>query len=79
MSKKLDFLAMDSEAQRSYTKHLESLASDRGTLAYATSKGRAEGEMKGKIETAMNLKSLGVDLAIISKSTGLSIDEIEKL
>ena len=31
---------------------------------------------KGKVETARNLKSLGVSTDIISKSTGLSFEEI---
>ncbi len=34
---------------------------------------------EGKIEVARNLKSLGVDINIISKSTGLTIAEIDKL
>ena len=34
---------------------------------------------EGKIETAKNLKSLGVDIDIISTSTDLSIDDIKKL
>ena len=33
----------------------------------------------GKTEVARNLKALGVDVEIISKSTGLTIDEIDKL
>ncbi len=38
-----------------------------------------QGIEEGKIETAKNLLGLGVDIDIISKSTGLSIEEIEKL
>lgn len=34
---------------------------------------------EGKIEVARNLKNLGVEIEIISKSTGLSKDEINKL
>lgn len=34
---------------------------------------------EGKIEVARNLKSLGVDINIISKSTGLTTEEIDKL
>jgi len=38
-----------------------------------------EGKLKGKIETAKHLKNLGIDFDIISKSTVLSTDEIERL
>jgi len=36
--------------------------------------GRAEGKAEGKMETARNLKLLGVPMDIIIKSTGLSPD-----
>ncbi|OQX29677.1 MAG: hypothetical protein B0D92_02425 [Spirochaeta sp. LUC14_002_19_P3] len=46
-------------------------------------KGREEGVKKGRedaiLQTAKNLKNAGVVLDIISKSTGLSLDEIQKL
>lgn len=38
-----------------------------------------EGKIEGKIETAKQLKDLGVEINIIIKSTGLSKEEIEKL
>jgi predicted transposase/invertase (TIGR01784 family) len=41
--------------------------------------GIIEGEIKGKLETAKSLKLLGIDSDIISKSTGLTKEEIEKL
>ena len=83
MSEKLDLLSMSSSNQRQYTKYLEDMASGRGTLAFAESKGMAEGKIagkiEGKIEIALNLKSLGITPDIISQSTGLSIGEIERL
>lgn len=36
-------------------------------------------ELKGKLETARNLKGMGLSLENISQATGLSIEEIEKL
>ena len=42
-------------------------------------KGLAEGLEKGRVETAINLKKMGVDDDIISKASGLSIEEIQKL
>ena len=41
--------------------------------------GIKEGEKKEKLKTAKKLFNLNVSIEIISKSTGLSIDEINKL
>jgi predicted transposase/invertase (TIGR01784 family) len=41
--------------------------------------GIVEGKLEGKLETAKSLKSLGIAFEIISKSTGLTKEEIEKL
>ncbi|WP_238387282.1 PD-(D/E)XK nuclease family transposase [Sphingobacterium olei] len=41
--------------------------------------GRAEGERKKAIETALKLKKMGIAIADIAEGTGLSIEEIEKL
>ena len=83
MSEKLDYVSMTPEKQRAYNKHLEDLASDRGTLKYAIDKGRTEGKIEGKkegkIETAINLLKAGSEVTFVSKITGLSIEEINKL
>ena len=42
-------------------------------------KGRAEGEAKGRVETARNLLRMGLEVSQISEATGLSPDEIEAL
>jgi predicted transposase/invertase (TIGR01784 family) len=42
-------------------------------------RGEKRGEEKARVETARELVRYGVDIDIISKSTGLSRDEIEKL
>ncbi len=41
--------------------------------------GIEQGRVKGKTETATALKKLGIAIEVISKSTGLSEEEIEKL
>jgi predicted transposase/invertase (TIGR01784 family) len=38
-----------------------------------------QGKAEGKVETARNLKSLGISMELIIKSTGLSPEEIAKL
>ncbi len=42
-------------------------------------RGEKKGEKKGKIETAINLLKMGIDIDTIVKATGLSTEEIEKL
>ena len=41
--------------------------------------GMEEGMKLGKLETAKQLKSLGVDVNIIAQSTGIDIDQIKAL
>jgi predicted transposase/invertase (TIGR01784 family) len=45
----------------------------------AREEGMAEGKAEGKVETASRMFALGLPLDIISKSTGLSVDELERL
>lgn len=75
MSEKLDYLSMTPENQKAYNKYLEDLASDRGALEFA----KSEGKIEEKIEIAINLLKEGSDIAFISKVTGLTIEEINKL
>ena len=42
-------------------------------------KGKEEGKKEEKIDIAKNMLKLNVDVNIISQSTGLSIEEIDKL
>ena len=41
--------------------------------------GIEKGERLAQVRTAKNLRSLGVDVEVIAKSTGLSVEEIRKL
>ena len=41
--------------------------------------GRKEGKTEGKIETARNLKQLGVSIDVIAQATGLSEEKIQQL
>jgi predicted transposase/invertase (TIGR01784 family) len=51
----------------------------KGVIDTAFDEGKIEGKTEGKTETAKLLKALGVDIKIISISTGISEDEINKL
>jgi predicted transposase/invertase (TIGR01784 family) len=48
-------------------------------LAEGRTEGEAEGIIKGKLETARNLLSMGMSIQNIAAATGLSIEQIEEL
>jgi predicted transposase/invertase (TIGR01784 family) len=48
-------------------------------LTEAHEEGEAKGRAEKTIETARNLKNLGVSVAIIAQATGLSVEEINRL
>ena len=62
-----------------YEINLKQYRDYKNTIDTAFDDGKVEGKIEGKIETAILLKKLGVDIHIISESTGLSQFEIEKL
>ena len=47
-------------------------------LKEGRAEGRAEGRTEAEIEIAKNLLSAGIDIKLISKTTGLSEAEIKK-
>ncbi len=53
-------------------------ARDMGILE-GEAKGRAEGEAKGKADTALAMLANGLDIALVSKCTGLSEQQIQEL
>ena len=81
--KSIEEKEMDNEAAK-YNSHQKGLEEG---LKKGIKKGLKEGEKKGKeegkkeksIEIAKNMLKLNVDVNIISQSTGLSIEEIDKL
>lgn len=63
-------------------KLLNDMNSERDTrnqIAYARKEGLAEGEAKGREEVAQNMISLGITSDVISKATGLSLEDIKRL
>jgi len=83
MSEKLDFISMNSQEQRKYSRYLEDLASDRGILEYnakkAMAEGKAEGQTEEKHNMALKLKKMDMSIKDIAGVTGLSAEELEKL
>ena len=59
---------------------LHDLATDREVFeAKGRATGRTEGRSERDVEIASNMKNEGFDIGVISKMTGLSTDEIERL
>ena len=72
---KMIIAGFSEEKRIKYEKDMNDERKRNGQLAAA----REEGTAQAKQETAKNLKILGVAVDVISKATGLSIEEVEKL
>ena len=48
-------------------------------MAEGRAEGRAEGQKEGRMETAKNLKAMGLNIDDIVKATGLTVDEVAAL
>lgn len=80
---KLSLLKMGEAAKRRYERYLMSLASERDVMATARREGREEGLEEGhlaeKYDTARRMYREGLDVTLVSKVTGLAIQELENL
>ena len=88
---KLKYYSMSKEERQAYDEHLSAVMIQNDVLdtaklegrieglAEGRAEGRAEGITEGLLQTARNLKSMGMPAEVIQKATGLSIEEIEKL
>lgn len=76
---KLKYYSMSPEDQRAYDEHLNAIMIQNDVLNTAKLEGRAEGRAEGILETARNLKKMGMDVAFIAQATGLLTDEIDAL
>ncbi len=78
-----EYVNLTKEEQHMYDQDLKRKWDNAAVLAGAEERGMEKGLQQGKLaeklEIARNLKSLDIDLESISKATGLSISEIEKL
>ena len=70
-----------------YVRHLEAMRNEQSATQYSYASGKvdgraegiAEGEKQKSIEIARNMKSANLDANLISKMTGLSMDEIDMI
>ena len=76
-------LSGDRKERERYEKRRESRLNEISALAYAEEKGMVKGIEQGakieKIEIAKNLIQNGLDNKLISKSTGLSLEEVKEI
>jgi len=72
---RLEYLSSDPYTIELYKKREESEHEKANVISGAKAAGRVE----EKFEVAKNLLDLGIDISIITKSTGLSEEEIRKL
>ncbi|MFB5677880.1 Rpn family recombination-promoting nuclease/putative transposase [Paenibacillus terreus] len=87
----LEFLSQDREARRRYEERQKYLHDEASMIEWATEKGMAEGMAKGMakgmaegekkkaIEIAKNMLSMGIEVSIVAKASGLSEAEVRAL
>ena len=79
----LDIMKLSEKERLEYDRYIEILRHRRSIDQSNYDAGRLEGEEKGrkegKLEMARGLKQDGVDIALISKTSGISIEEIKLL
>lgn len=80
---KLRVDSLSDEEKQAYLRDMESLRYQQSVISTGWIEGRAEGKMEGrneeKREIARSMKSLGLALELIVKSTGLRPEEIDSL
>lgn len=81
MSKKamttVEFLRLDRQAKMENQARQKYLLDEASRVAGAKAEGITEGIAEGKKEMARKLLALGVDIALITKVSGLSEEEIK--
>ncbi len=75
----LQYLSQDSEARRLYEARQKYLHDEASMIEGAKSAGIAEGIYKGKRDVTKNMLAMGLDIATITKATGLTEDEIKSI
>ena len=79
VAEKLAILKMTQEERANYTYYQKKLYDDRDEMKAAENRGLERGREEEKIEIAKNLLKLNLDIDSISKATGLTKEEIQKL
>ncbi len=83
----INFAGMSAKDQEVYENELRWILNRNSEIAAARENGLAEGEAKGReegaldkaLETARNLKAVGIGVEVICQCTGLTLEQIAKL
>jgi predicted transposase/invertase (TIGR01784 family) len=75
----IEVMNLSDEERDAYEAHLHWLRIEESTLNKAKKDAREEGRGERDIEIVMNMLSLGIDIKIIAKSTGLTIKQIREI
>ncbi|MEL7597471.1 MAG: Rpn family recombination-promoting nuclease/putative transposase [Clostridiaceae bacterium] len=79
VEERLEYLSSDKETIEIYKAREKSLHERANMINGAKEEGRQEGIKEGTIKTAKNLLVMGMEVEIVSKATGLSIEEVKSL
>jgi predicted transposase/invertase (TIGR01784 family) len=74
----LDFMRFGPEEREAYEEHLKWLRIEANTLKKYFAEGKAEGIAESKAEIAKQMISMGMDLNLVQKMTGLSHELIQQ-
>ena len=78
-----DLASLTDKERMRYESDLKNYMDTMSCIEFAENRGRTEGReegrVEGKTEVAKALKNKGVDMELICQTTGLSIEQIEKL
>ncbi|MNY56559.1 hypothetical protein D3C86_1926520 [compost metagenome] len=75
----LEFLSQDAATRMEYEARMKYLRDEVSRMEGAKSEGRAEGARKKAEDMALELLTLGVEISVIVKASGLSEQEIQSL
>jgi len=79
----LEYLSQDAEARRLYEMRQKALHDEASMLEGAREEGERRGESIGrtkeKMDVALKLLSMGVNIVSVAEATGLSEEELQKL
>ena len=81
--KKLQYISMNEKERHAYEAHMDDIMVQNDVLDTAKMEGREEGRAEGRAEEkndiARTMKAMGMSAEMISKATGLSEEDIERL
>jgi predicted transposase/invertase (TIGR01784 family) len=78
LQKQRNYWSLD-EVKRYYEAREMAIHDEVTRITGARAEGQAEGIIKGKLETAQNLLSMGMSVPKIAAATGLAVEQIEQL